>query len=92
MNRYLLGRVGQALLVLWGAYTITYFILYLLPGDTLSIMLSASGIEVDALSPADLARRVPTTGWIAVCSSSTGTCSGRPCRVTSASRCHSTGP
>ncbi|MDY1046176.1 ABC transporter permease [Pseudomonas coleopterorum] len=56
MNRYLLGRVGQALLVLWGAYTITYFILYLLPGDTLSIMLSASGIEVDALSPADLAK------------------------------------
>lgn len=56
MSRYLFGRVGQALLVLWGAYSITYFILYLLPGDTLSILLSASGIEVDALSPADLAR------------------------------------
>ena len=41
MSRYLIGRVGQALLVLWGAYSITYFILYLLPGDTLSIMLSA---------------------------------------------------
>ena len=56
MNRYLIGRIGQALLVLWGAYTITYFILYLLPGDTLAIMLSASGMEADGLSPEDLAK------------------------------------
>lgn len=56
MSRYLIGRVGQALLVLWGAYSITYFILYLLPGDTLSIMLSASGMEADSLSVQDLAK------------------------------------
>ncbi|MCS4250009.1 ABC transporter permease [Pseudomonas sp. BIGb0164] len=56
MTRYLIGRVGQAMLVLWGAYSITYFILYLLPGDTLSIMLSASGMEADALSVEDLAK------------------------------------
>ncbi|PFG23918.1 peptide/nickel transport system permease protein [Pseudomonas lurida] len=56
MSRYLIGRVGQALLVLWGAYSITYFILYLLPGDTLSIMLSASGMEADSLSVEDLAK------------------------------------
>ncbi|HKS13886.1 MAG TPA: ABC transporter permease [Pseudomonas sp.] len=56
MKRYLIGRVGQALLVLWGAYSITYFILYLLPGDTLSIMLSASGMEADGLSPEALAQ------------------------------------
>lgn len=56
MTRYLIGRVGQALVVLWGAYSITYFILYLLPGDTLSIMLSASGMEADALSVEDLAK------------------------------------
>lgn len=56
MKRYVAGRVGQALLVLWGAYTITYFILYLLPGDTLAIMLSASGLEADGLSPEDLAK------------------------------------
>lgn len=55
MSRYLLGRVAQALLVLWGAYSITYFILYLLPGDPLSIMLSAAGMEIDALSPEQLA-------------------------------------
>ncbi|EIK93455.1 ABC transporter permease [Pseudomonas sp. M47T1] len=56
MSRYLLGRLGQALLVLWGAFTITYFILYLLPGDPLSIMLNASGMEIDALSPEQLAK------------------------------------
>lgn len=56
MSRYLLGRIAQAALVLWGAYSITYFILYLLPGDTLSIMLSASGMEIDALSPEQLAK------------------------------------
>ncbi|WP_434771583.1 ABC transporter permease [Pseudomonas entomophila] len=56
MRRYLIGRVGQALLVLWGAYTLTYFILYLLPGDTLAIMLSASGLEADGLAPDDLAK------------------------------------
>lgn len=56
MKRYLLGRIAQAALVLWGAYTVTYFILYLLPGDPLSIMLSASGMEVDSLSPEQLAK------------------------------------
>ncbi|AIR91148.1 ABC transporter permease [Pseudomonas cremoricolorata] len=56
MKRYLIGRIGQALLVLWGAYTVTYLILYLLPGDTLSIMLSASGMEADGLSAEDLAK------------------------------------
>jgi peptide/nickel transport system permease protein len=56
MSRYVIGRIAQALLVLWGAYSVTYFILYLLPGDTLSIMLSASGVEIDAMSPEDIAK------------------------------------
>jgi peptide/nickel transport system permease protein len=56
MSRYVIGRIGQAFLVLWGAYTVAYFILYLLPGDPLSIMLSASGVEIDSLSAADLAK------------------------------------
>jgi peptide/nickel transport system permease protein len=56
MSRYVIGRIGQAFLVLWGAYTVAYFILYLLPGDPLSIMLSASGVEIDSLSAVDLAK------------------------------------
>ncbi|WKN23794.1 ABC transporter permease [Azotobacter vinelandii] len=56
MSRYLIGRVGQALLVLWGAYSIAYAILYLLPADTLAIMLSASGLEIDSLPEEEIAR------------------------------------
>jgi peptide/nickel transport system permease protein len=56
MKRYLLGRIGQAALVLWGAYSITYFILYLLPGDPLSIMLSGAGQEIASLSAEQLAQ------------------------------------
>ncbi len=54
MIRYCGGRIAQALLVLWGAYTITYFILYLLPGDPLSIMLTASGVDIDTLTAAQI--------------------------------------
>jgi peptide/nickel transport system permease protein len=56
VKKYIFGRVLQALLVLWGAYTVTYIILYLLPSDPLSIMLTASGVEMDTLSPAQLAK------------------------------------
>lgn len=56
MTRYIGGRLLQASMVLWGAYTTAYLILYLLPGDPLSIMLNASGVDVDSLSAADLAR------------------------------------
>ena len=56
MTRYMLGRVVQALLVLWGAYTVAYLILYLLPSDALAIMLTASGVEIDTLSAADIAK------------------------------------
>lgn len=56
MTRYVAFRIAQAVLVLWGAYTITYFILYLLPGDPLSLILTAAGVEVDSLSLEELAR------------------------------------
>ncbi len=54
MTGYILSRLGQAFLVLWGAFTVTYLILYLLPGDPLSIMLGASGIQPGSLSPQQL--------------------------------------
>jgi peptide/nickel transport system permease protein len=41
--RYLLGRAGQALFVLWAAFTVTFVILYVLPGDPILIMLDARG-------------------------------------------------
>lgn len=39
-----------------GAYTVAYFVLCLLPGVPLSIMLSASGVEIDSLSAVDPAK------------------------------------
>ncbi len=54
MTRYLVGRILQAGLVLWGAYTVAYAILYLLPGDALAIMVTASGVDYDTLSLAQV--------------------------------------
>jgi peptide/nickel transport system permease protein len=51
MTGYVLQRIGQAVLVLWAAYTVTFAILYLLPGDPVALMLSANNIEVDSLTP-----------------------------------------
>ena len=55
MVRYVTGRVAQALIVLWAAYTVTFVVLYLLPADPVALMLSANNIEVDSLSPAEFA-------------------------------------
>jgi peptide/nickel transport system permease protein len=44
MPRYILGRIGQAVLVLWAAYTVSFIVLYLLPSDPVSIMVNHSGI------------------------------------------------
>lgn len=54
MLRYIGGRVLQAVLVLWAAYTVTYVILYVLPGDTLVYLLATNDLQIDALSPDEL--------------------------------------
>lgn len=43
MTRYLIGRVGQAVLVLWAAYTVTFVVLYKLPGDPVTLLLGGGG-------------------------------------------------
>jgi peptide/nickel transport system permease protein len=43
MGRYLLSRAGQAAFVLWAAFTVTFGILYVLPGDPILIMLDSRG-------------------------------------------------
>lgn len=55
MTRYIAGRVAQAILVLWAAFTVTFIVLYLLPSDPVSIQLGAAGIETDSLTPQQLA-------------------------------------
>ena len=43
MGRYILKRLLTAVPVLWGVLTITFALLYLLPGDPASTMLARSG-------------------------------------------------
>ncbi|MQY22789.1 ABC transporter permease [Nocardia macrotermitis] len=54
MIRYLAGRLAQAVVVLWAAFTVTFVVLYLLPSDPVSIQLSAAGIETDSLTTQQL--------------------------------------
>ncbi|MGP9724018.1 ABC transporter permease [Corynebacterium sp. AOP40-9SA-29] len=61
MNRHLqhlLLRVLYGLLIVWAAWTLTFLILYVLPGDPVTTMLSGSG-QVDATDEqiAELTRR-----------------------------------
>jgi peptide/nickel transport system permease protein len=55
VTRYLLGRVAQAVGVLWAAFTVTFVVLYLLPSDPVQLQLGAAGIETDKLTPQELA-------------------------------------
>lgn len=55
MARYIVGRIGQAVVVLWAAYTLTFAILYLLPSDSMQLQLAAAGLQEDTLTPDQLA-------------------------------------
>ena len=55
MARYIVGRVLQAIAVLWAAFTLTFAILYLLPSDPMQLQLAAAGIQEDSLTPDQLA-------------------------------------
>jgi peptide/nickel transport system permease protein len=52
---YLIRRVGQGLLVLWAAFTLTFVILYLLPSNPVEIMLYGNG-GAEQVSPAAVAQ------------------------------------
>ncbi|MBN9793894.1 MULTISPECIES: ABC transporter permease [unclassified Pseudonocardia] len=48
---YLLRRLGLAAVVLWAAWTVSFVVLYLLPGDPVATMASGDG---EPVSPAEL--------------------------------------
>jgi peptide/nickel transport system permease protein len=52
MKRYLAGRIGQAALVLWAAFTLSFLLLQVLPGD--SILIKFQNPDM-GLSPAQIA-------------------------------------
>lgn len=53
--RYLASRLAQGLLVLWIAFTLSFFLLCWLPGDPVITMLGAGG-ELQSFDPAEVAR------------------------------------
>jgi peptide/nickel transport system permease protein len=44
LARYIAGRVAQAVLVLWAAYTVTFVVLYELPGNPVTLLLGGGGL------------------------------------------------
>lgn len=52
MNRYFSARIGQALLVLWAAFTVSFILLQVLPGDAVLIKFQDPDM---GLSPAQIA-------------------------------------
>ncbi|MFI2295349.1 ABC transporter permease [Isoptericola sp. NPDC019571] len=54
MTRYVLRRAGQGVFVLWAAFTVAFFVLYLLPSDPAALVASGGG-EVSQVDPAQLA-------------------------------------
>ncbi|MFK0286066.1 ABC transporter permease [Streptomyces sp. NPDC090499] len=55
MRRYVIKRLAQAVGVLWAAYTVSFLVLDLLPGDPVSAMAGA-GMDTGQVDPAQLAR------------------------------------
>ncbi|HVV09656.1 ABC transporter permease [Amycolatopsis sp.] len=55
MKSYLLRRILQAVLVLWAAFTLSFVILYLLPGDAVLAKI-AGGEGSTTLTPAQIAQ------------------------------------
>lgn len=53
MGRYLVRRVATAAAVLWAAFTVSFVVLYLLPGDPVATMASG-GLDGEPLRPEQL--------------------------------------
>ncbi|WP_067702006.1 ABC transporter permease [Nocardia jejuensis] len=51
MTRYVLAKLGQAVFVVWGAYTVTFLLLYVLPYDAVDVLFDPN--DVAMLSDAD---------------------------------------
>jgi peptide/nickel transport system permease protein len=52
--RYVLGRLATALGAIWAVYTVTFLVLYLLPGDPVTLLLAAGDVSAENLSPEQL--------------------------------------
>lgn len=58
MSRYVVGRLVQAVGVLWAAFSLSFVVLYLLPSDPVAVALDAApGTPVDPAAVAELKAR-----------------------------------
>ena len=57
MSAYLLRRFGQGLLVLWAAFTLTFFLLQVLPGDAVLIKFQNPDLGANRRHATGLRRR-----------------------------------
>jgi peptide/nickel transport system permease protein len=54
VTRYVIGRILQAIAVLWAAYTLAFAVLYLLPSNPFALQLGAAGVDPGSLPPGQL--------------------------------------
>jgi peptide/nickel transport system permease protein len=58
VTRYVLGRIAQAIVVLWAAFTVSFGVLYLLPSNPVEIAIGANpGAPLDPAAVAQLEAR-----------------------------------
>jgi peptide/nickel transport system permease protein len=53
MTAYLVRRIALAVVVLWAAFTVSFIVLYLMPGDPVATM-AGGGLDGEPLPPAEL--------------------------------------
>ena len=65
MQRSLLRRVGQSVLVLWAAFTLSFFLLQVLPGDAVLIKFQNPdlGLSPDQIAEMRLAYGADNPLW-----------------------------
>ena len=88
---YLLRRVGQAVFVVWAAFTVSFVILYLLPSDPVVTMLGAGG-DGTSVDPAQIAALRTEYGFDQPVSCSTSAARRGASSSTSGRRCRAASP
>lgn len=57
LARYVGARLGQALLVLWAAYTLSFLVLYALPSDPVALLAGGDATDISSAQLDDLRQR-----------------------------------
>ena len=56
VGRYVVRRIGQAVFVLWAAYTITFILLYVLPSDAVDLLFDPTRLSTELEAEKDRIR------------------------------------